>query len=167
MADAGSVKVNNSDVAGFHRLINRAIVEMRDCQSNSVADVNEYDQARFKRYFANFRSYIAWVTSQPPLDLPETSPIEYPLDTNPGFQTLENDAVTDLLRLMDSLRSEVVHSQSARRSCGYLGFDVTRWNLLIDKSEAYVDQYIAAAQPTDLPESSPMRAQSAAGLKGI
>lgn len=55
MADAGSVKVNNPDVAGFHRLINRAIVEMRDCQSNSIADVNEYDQARFKRYFANFR----------------------------------------------------------------------------------------------------------------
>jgi hypothetical protein len=166
-AESAGVKVNNSDVAGLHRLVNRAIVEMRDSQSNAVADVNEYDQARFKRYFSNFRSYMAWVTSQPPLDLPETAPIEYVLDVNPVTSVLENDAITDLLRLMEAFRTEVVHSQSARRSCGYLSFDVARWNALIDKSEAYVDQYIAAAQPTDLPESSPMRSQSAAGLRGI
>jgi hypothetical protein len=159
--------VYNHDVAGLHRRINRFIVEMAKSVSNSVSQFTDYDQARLLSYLGAVRAYVTWVVNQPLLDLPETSPREYVLDPNPVWDIVENEAVVDVLRMLELVRDEITNGQSARLSSSLVKFDVNRISAIVDKIEAFINDYVAVITPLDLPESSPMRAVATAGKTGV
>lgn len=159
--------VYNHDVAGLHRRINRFVVEMAKSVSNSVSQFTQYDQDRLLSYLNAIRAYVNWVVSQPLLDLPETSPREYTLDSNPTWEVVENEAVVDVLRMLELVRDEIVHGQSARLSSSLIKYDVDRLNAIVDKIEAFINAYVATITPLDLPESSPMRSVATSGRTGV
>lgn len=159
--------VYNHDVAGIQRRINRFIVEMIKSVSNSGSLMNDFDQKRLASYLSAIKSYVSWVTGQPNLDLPETSPRAYPLDANPTYDLVENESVVDVVRMLELVRDEVVNSQSARNAAGLTKFDEARLLAIVTKVENFLATYIAAVTPLDLPESSPMRVAATAGKTGI
>lgn len=166
MADNG-VTVYNHDVAGIQRRINRFIIEMIKSVSNSNSLMNEFDQVRLQTYLDAIRGYVSWVTSQPALDLPETSPRAYILDPNPAWELTENESVVDVVRMLELSRDEVINSQSARMSAGLNKFDTARLLAVVDKIDAFLKNYIKLITPLDLPESSPMRVMSGPGKVGV
>lgn len=159
--------VNNHDIAGIHRRVNRFIVEMIKSVSNAGSLMNEFDQKRLASYLGAIKAYVSWVTSQPALDLPETSPRIYPLDNNPVYELVENESVVDVVRMLELVRDEVVNSQSARNAAGLTKFDEARLLAIVVKVENFLNTYIADITPLDLPESSPMRVAATAGNTGI
>jgi hypothetical protein len=165
---AGELQVvYNHDVAGIHRRLNRFIVEMIKSVSNAGSLMNEFDQKRLASYLNAMKAYVAWVTGQPALDLPETSPRPYSLDANPVYDLVENESVVDVVRMLELVRDEVVHSQSARNAAGLTKFDEARLLAIVTKVENFLASYIATVTPLDLPESSPMRTAATAGKLGI
>lgn len=167
MADPIKNIVYNHDVAGLHRRMNRFIGEMAASASTNLSQMSEYDQNRLRTYLGAVRTYVNWVISQPQLDLPETSPRKYELEANPVVPLVENEAIIDIIRMMELARDEVTDGQSARMSSGLISFDVQRVGSVINKIEAFLDSYVAIITPLDLPESSPTRPVTAAGKTGV
>lgn len=166
MADT-QIKINNHDISGLHRRFDRFIYEMVKSVSNSTSMMNEFDQNRLVSYLNAIRGYVAWIVSQPQLDLPETSPRFYTLDPSPTWDLVENEAIVDVIRMLEIARDEVINSQSARMSAGLNKFDESRLIAVISKVEAFIQNYIKVITPLDLPESSPMRVAATAGKVGV
>ena len=167
MADPIKNIVYNHDVAGLHRRMNRFIGEMAACASTNLSQMSEYDQTRLRTYLEAVRTYVNWVIGQPQLDLPETSPRQYMLEANPVVPLVENEAIIDIIRMMELARDEVTDGQSARMSSGLISFDVSRVGAVVNKIEAFLDTYVSVITPLDLPESSPARAVTAPGRTGV
>ena len=159
--------VYNHDVAGIHRRINRFISELTLSASSNISMTNDHDQARLQTYLDAIRTYRDWVVDQPLLDLPETNQRTIQLDANPAQQTVENESIVDVIRMLELARDEIVNSQSARHASGLIPFDEARLTALVEKIQAFLDNYIAIATPLDLPESSPMRGISGPGRTGV
>ena len=165
-ADASRV-VYNHDVAGLHRRMNRFIGEMAACASTNLSQMSEYDQERLTTYLNAIRTYTNWVVAQPQLDLPETSPRVYALEPDAVIPLVENEAIVDIIRMMELARDETVNGQSARMSSGLIRFDVLRLGAVINKVEAFLTTYVSIVTPLDLPESSPSRPVTAPGKTGV
>lgn len=159
--------VYNHDVAGLQRRINRFILEFARSQSSPWSEVQAHDFERAKSYLAALRRYKDWVVSQPQLDLPETHPREYVLETNPETPQIENESVRDLIVLFELLRDELTNGQSARVGSGLISFDARRFDAVVEKAERFLDEYVEVVTPIDLPETSPMRAITPAGSGGV
>lgn len=157
----------NHDVLGVYNLTNRFIEEMWKCVSSSASQMNEFDQIRLISYLANLRGYLNWVEAQPHLDLPETSPAEWPLKPIPPITNVENEEVNNILILFSLTRDELINSQSARISSGMIPFDMLRIRAIIDKVEAFLVKYVQPLTPLDLPESSPQAPVSGPGRTGV
>ena len=78
-APASTNKTCNTDIDGFVRRANRYIMEIAKAQSSGVSGTMSFDVARAKSYIIGLRKYVAYITSQPTLDLPETGPTEIDL----------------------------------------------------------------------------------------
>lgn len=167
MPEAAKLEVLNHDVDGIYRRVNRFIVEARDSTSAGMSQIAAADLARLKTYTASILAYVAWVASQPELDLPETAPRKIALDDAPVVKLIENDDLADVLKLMVIARDELVNSQSARRAAGMIPFDRVRLEAVVKKIDDFLANYVAKISPLDLPESSPMRELSGAGRTGI
>ena len=89
----------NQDIAGLHSRINRCIEEVFKSVSSGVTDYRSADKKRILSYLDGLDAYHNWVVAQPQLDLPESHPHEYELDTNPGVGLVENDAANDIVRI--------------------------------------------------------------------
>ena len=159
--------VNNADVAGLVRRIRRFRVETVKSASSQLAATSEADISRALSYFASCNSYILWVTDQPALDLPESSPREYDLGEAEALAMPENEALADLMNMYEVFEIEIGSSQSARQPSGIIEPDLIRINGLLQKMENFVTNYIQAVQPVDLPESAPLRVTTGAGRTGI
>lgn len=157
----------NHDVAGVHQRLNRFIEEMLKSASSSLSEFSEFDVVRLKTYLNAIRTYHKWVTAQPQLDLPETTPRKYDLKTNPVIPDLENESVKDVIRMLELGRDELVASQSSRKPSGMVTFDSARLEALIDKVDNFIADYIEVATPLDLPESSPQTAITGHGKNSI
>jgi hypothetical protein len=167
MAGPTGVITYNHDVAGLQRRINRFIYEMIKSVSNAGSLMNEYDKNRLSTYLTAIRAYVGWVVSQPQLDLPETSPRAITLDPNPTWELMENEAIIDVIRMLEIARDELVNSQASRASSGLNKFDEARILALVTKVEDFLTKYINVITPLDLPESTPMRAMTGAGQTGV
>lgn len=159
--------VYNTDIAGLHARINRFITEHNKSVSANVSQVNTFDQARWLSYLNALRTYHAWMTSQPQLDLPETAPNPVTLEPNPEVTDVENESVNDLLRMLVALREETVNSQSARNPVGMIGHDTNRFLAQIEKVEKFIVDYVSKVSPLDLPESSPAAPMNQRGTVGV
>jgi len=161
------VEVLNHDVAGLCRRVNRFIVELHKAQSANTSEMDVFDQERLQTYLDAITVYRGWVINQPQLDLPETYPREVEIGENPETPEVENESTRDAIYLMELARDELAGSQSARRASGFIGFDDRRLMALVGKTQAFLTDYIKVATPIDMPESSPARPGSGAGLGGI
>ena len=148
--------VQNHDILGLVRRIDRFVVELIRGASSNVSEVIPADLARLKAYLDALRKYKSWVIGQPLLDLPETHPLELLVPEAPVVPDIENESVTDVIVLLNRLRGELTASQSARYSSTMLAFDSSRFDAVVAKVEAFIKDYIEQATPLDLPESSPM-----------
>jgi hypothetical protein len=162
---AGSVY--NQDIRGLASRINRFITELMLSASANLANVSEFDALRLESYIRAIRTYHDWIMAQPQLDLPETAPRAYALDPDPTVAIIENEALRDVLTMMEVARDELVASQSARMPVGLLSFDSRRAMAVVDKVEAFLNSYIREVQPLDLPESSPSRPMAPTGKTGV
>lgn len=164
----GNSQVFNDDIVGLVRRINRFIMEMVKSASANVADMNTFDQTRLTQYITMLRAYLAWVQAQPQLDLPETHPHALDVPEAPVVpETMENDSVMDICRLLERARGEVINSQSARNAVGLIPFDMNRCSAVVDKVEKLLTDFIQQVQPIDLPESSPRSPDTGSGRGGI
>lgn len=159
--------VLNHDINGLCVRVNRFAEELYKSVSSGVGHTNQFDQARWQAYVNAFRTYKAWVMSQPQLDLPETHPREIEVETMIEMQNVENEAINDVLNLFKILKDEMLFSQSARLPAGIIVHDSLRIDALIDKIESLLTAYVAVVHPVDFPESSPQELVSGAGKTGI
>lgn len=167
MVTATNAVTYNTDVYGIVRRINRFIEEICKSVSSNVSGTNQFDAARGASYVAAVRSYAAWVTGQPALDLPETAPRSTPLPVSPVVPVMENDSMMDLATLLELARDEIVGSQSSRLGAGLLPADLKRLIAILDKADAFLSGYVATVDPLDVPESSPMAPMTGAGRLGV
>lgn len=167
MAEATTIVINNHDIAGVNSRINRFIEELVKSVSSGTSQVNTFDQKRLTSYLDAIDTYHNWVVSQPNLDLPETHPRAIQLSQAAFTQTVENDSINDLVRILTIARDELVNSQSARDAAGLNKFDSERFRNVVMKCRKFLSDYIVQTNPLDFPESSPAVAQSGAGRTGI
>lgn len=167
MASSQTGFTYNTDIFGLVRRINRFIEEVVKCQSSGVSKTTSFDVARMKSYIVAMRAYLAWTTSQPELDLPETGPRQVALPTNPVIPMIENESLFDVATLFEIARDELAHSQSSRMSSNLIGFDANRFTAILDKADKFIDEYVVTIDPLDLPETSPSKEMPVQGLKGV
>lgn len=159
--------VYNQDVRGIDSRIKRFMKELVHCTSSGLSETSEFDQERLQSYLGAITSYHNWVTGQPQLDLPESSPTQFSLDDFPEVPIIENESIRDVIVMMKTASIEITRSQSARRSSGLVQFDSFRLLAMVAKIQSFLDNYIKVATPLDLPESSPMREMSGPGQASI
>ena len=164
---AGVTFVYNHDVAGVHRRINRFIEELMKSASSAGSQVTSHDQTRLDSYLNAIVTYLDWVVAQPLLDLPETHPRQWDLDTDPSVQDVENESIRDVIAMMELARDETVNGQSARMASGLIPFDENRIRAVVAKAGMFLTDYIQVTTPLDLPESSPMRSMTQPGRTGV
>lgn len=157
----------NHDIVGVWNRVNRFIREAMKQQSANVSQMNDFDINRFKSYLSAMRFYHDTMQAAPDLDLPETTPKLYALRDAPVVDDMENESLSDICRLLELLRDEIVNSQSSRLGAKLIGFDSIRMLQVISKCENFMTNYVEVATPLDLPESSPRAAVTGEGRKGI
>lgn len=157
----------NTDVYGLVRRINRFLEEIVKSQSSGVSKTLSFDVTRAKSYISAIRSYMAWVISQPELDLPETSARILALPAAPAIPLIENESLYDLAVLLELSRDELSNSQSSRISSNLISFDIQRLTAVLDKADAFITNYITTVDPLDLPESSPSQPMTGLGKVGV
>jgi len=145
--------VKNADIAGLHSRVLDFKNELIKSQSSGLRSFQEADVARLKSYLAACKAYKAWITSQPVLDLPKTHPRPVSLRDNPEVVT-ENAAVTDCLRMLDAMATELAGSQSADLSSSLVSHDGKRFDDICTKLETYLTDFVETQHPIDMPESA-------------
>lgn len=159
--------VFNQDVVLFYDRVSRYIVEVQDSQSSDTSEAKSADVVRWRAYITELRRLIAWVQSQPDLDLPETHPRQFPLRPLVELQDIENDPARQLVRLFVAAIYECVNGQSARQAVGYIKPDEGRMVAILDRCDSLINDYIVPTAPQDLPESSPRSPMGERGLTGV
>ncbi len=157
----------NHDILFITDMVNRFIVEMEKSQSNGISGLTLHDQERQAAYLAALRTKKAWIIDQPLLDLPETHPRQFPLPASPVVKNVDSESINAIIRLYEALRTEMIHSQSARLASMLLPMDAKRFDAIVTKMEKFLTDYIKVATPLDLPESSPAKTLSGPGADGV
>ena len=101
------------------------------------------------------------------LDLPEWAPTEIDLGEPEALEMPENESIFDLMMHYDALEVELGSSQSSRQATGIIAHDEVRIRAVVQKLNAFLDNYVAQVLPLDLPESSPLRPQTGSGRTGV
>lgn len=160
--------VFNHDVLWLYDMFRRFHQEMGRSQSAPVSGMIPADQARLESYLGAIRQAVAWIQDTPLLDLPETHPRPYSLEAFPEELNVENESINVILRLIRASAVELTNSQSARYSSRLQPFDQDRLISVVDKIDAFLNNFIRAqAVPLDLPESSPEEPIGPDGLIGL
>ena len=160
-------QVYNHDIVGLINRHYRIMEELHKSQSSNKAGMKGADQLRLIQYIKELRSQISWVQAQPELDLPESHPHQFDLEEIPVLSRVDNEAVNDLIRMLNLSCYELLHSASARDSARLNSYDLERCSKVIDKCESYLMDHIQPSTPGDYPESMPRDAMSGAGRTGV
>lgn len=155
--------VYNHDLASLVKRLRRFKFELYKSVSANLSELSDNDVNRLRSYLEAAKAFKSWMVAQPELDLPETSPHEYEIAEEEEREEIENDDADMVITMMDLLEREMVGSQSGRRSTGLISHDAVRFDSVIAKVEAFLDNYVAVANPLDLPESAPRNGLSGAG----
>jgi len=168
MSESFPPNIFNHDVIWLYDMLRRFYQEMARSQSAPVSGMIEADQARLEMYLASIRKAVEWIQDTPLLDMPETHPRPYPLISFPEEMDVENESINVILRLMRATAVELVNCQSSRYSSRLQPFDQHRCMQVVDKLDAFLNNYIRTeAVPMDLPESSPEKSIGTDGLMGV
>jgi hypothetical protein len=149
--------VRNQDVVGAVERADRYAFDIAKFESANINEITDFDMTRIQSYMAALRGYVNTLNTAPATDNPHSYPGMYTiyyLTQGFNFDTVKNKALRDILRMLVNTWVNMSRSESADKSNGFLEFDVSRWNLHIDRIDFYIDSYIKQALPLDLPESS-------------
>lgn len=167
MANVSSTnRTANTDVDGFVRRANRYIIEVAKSQSSGVSGTMSFDVLRAKSYIVGLRKYVAYITSQPLLDLPETGPTEIDLPAKVEVPRMENDSSYDLCALLKLAVDEISDCQSSRIPTNLLPFDKLRVLAILDRADSFIETFIVIVDPLDVPETSPSVPSTGPGVRG-
>ena len=149
--------VLNQDVAGLVERFDEVIYEVASSQSANLTDMKAFDRTRIDQYNAMLKRYADWAFVAPDVDLPETHPRSYSITyISEAVNTdIENKALRDLIRYYRAGITEMSSSQSARAANGLTTHDKRRFDLIMEKIENFLTQYVDETQPLDMPESAP------------
>ena len=161
------VTVNNFHVRFLADKVHRFGVELIKSQSANDSQMKPADRARLSSYLDSVDFAVNWIESLPELDLPETSPREYVCEDFPAEVDAENEAINVACDILRACYLETVNGQSARRSAGMNVHDVKRVRDVVSHCRNFLTEYVENALPLDLPESSPMEANTGPGRTGI
>lgn len=167
MPEAFPEEVFNHDVVGLYNRIARVYDELARSQSAPVSGMVLGDRVRLRSYILEIRQFQAWVQDQPELDLPESHPRPYKLETFPAEIDVESEEIATLLYLVRAAAIELTNSQSARFACRLQPFDAARVTAIVNKIEKFLTDFIEQVTPMDLPESSPQESMPPAGRMGV
>ena len=175
-SNTGRTALANIDVRGLVGRLDRMRMELRHAQSADMPNgLLPADAGRLLDYIADYKRYWEYVQTVPIPDTPEahgvwTVPI--PDDSDVGdANAIENDDIRQLLMQMEVYRLEMVNSQSARLTQGFIPIpagqpsDRQRFSDAIIRIENFAN-YIAASQPSDRPESTPLALPTPPGRMG-
>lgn len=156
----------NMDVAGLVERIDEVIYELAHCQSANMTDIRSFDRVRIDEYNAMLNRYADWITSAPDVDMPETHPRSYTIKyiSEAVNIDVENKAIRDLIRFYRGGINETVRSQSSGAANGLTIHDKRRFDLIMEKVERFLTDYVDNTQPIDMPESAPSSERVAPGL---
>ncbi len=157
----------NHDVVMIYDMCNRYIQEMMYSQSSGLSGMQFHDLGRARSYITALNGLTDWIVAQPLLDLPETHPRPYMLEAQPEVVTVESEVCNMVIRMLEAVRTEMIHSQSARLPSTLINHDERRLRLVTAKLEAFLDDYVEPLTPLDLPESSPDEPMSGHGKGGV
>lgn len=162
-------EVINADVAGLAERTDEVIYEVAKSQSANLTDMRPFDRERIDQYNTMLKRYANWVVAAPDVDLPETHPRSYPIKyiSKDLSDDVENKAVRDLVRYYRSLITEITNSQSARLANGLTKHDKRRFDLIMEKIENFLSEYVDETQPLDMPESAPSSDAVEHGYRGV
>lgn len=168
MSESFPTEVFNHDVLWLYDMLRRIHQEIGRSQSAPVSGMIEADQRRLESYLNAIRQAVAWIQDTPLLDLPETHPRPYALQEFPAQLDVENESINVILRLIRASAVELTNSQSARFSSRLQRFDEERVIGVIDKIDAFLNNFIRQqAVPLDFPESSPEEPIGPDGNMGV
>jgi hypothetical protein len=150
-------EVLNQDVAGLAERTDEVIYELAKSQSANLTDMRPFDRTRIDEYNAMLIRYAEWLVAAPDVDLPETHPRSYSITflTEDMSIDVENKALRDLIRMYQAVITELTNSQSARAANGLTTHDKRRFDLLMEKIQKFLTEYVDETQPLDMPESAP------------
>jgi len=154
--------------AGIAERTDEVIFELAKCQSANLTDMRPFDRTRIDEYNAMLNRYAEWLVAAPDVDLPETHPRSYKIKflTEGMSLDVENKGIRDLLRMYQAVITELTNSQSARAANGLTVHDKRRFDLVMDKIEQFLTEYIDQTQPIDMPESAPSSDPVTSGYLG-
>jgi hypothetical protein len=161
-------EVLNQDVAGLAERTDEVIYEIMKSQSANLTDLRPFDRTRITEYNAMLNRYAAWITEAPDVDLPETHPRTYVMKfISEGLEfDIENKALRDLVRMYQAIITEMTNSQSARAANGLTTHDKRRFDLVMEKIQKFLVDYVDETQPLDMPESAPSSDAIGPGFTG-
>ena len=151
----------NADIQSMSDKINRFIIEAGLSESANVHIMSPFDLTRFNAYLESIRQLQSWVNATPMLDLPNTYPRKWCMKSVEQVPQMESDGIRMLIRLLETMRDELIRGQSSRVASGFNEFDNTRLTAIIDKTQALLDAGPNAAM--DYPNSSPLTTIVGAG----
>jgi len=144
----------NHDVQSLSDKINRFIIEVGLSESANIHIVNPFDLTRFNSYLEGIRVMQSWINATPQLDLPNTYPRKFCMQTVQDVPQMESDSMRMLIRLLELMRDELIRGQSSRAASGLNTYDDVRLTATIDKVQALLD--VPSDAGTDYPNSSPL-----------
>lgn len=161
------LSVHNMDIVAINNRVNRFIEEMYKSSSSSVSNMSDADKLRMMEYIDAIDVIHDWIIGQPQVDLPDTTPKDYPIKKGIEILEVENESVNDMLRMMVAMRDEMGNSQSSRMHSGLIKQDSERLRAITERCRQFYIQYINVVTPLDYPESSPQEVTSGHGRQGI
>ena len=151
-------QVRNLDVVGVVERIDKCMYEIMESESAMLNSIEEYDLERIKSYNAALRNYTEVVYKSNRMDLPHSYPsmyqIKYLTLGKTEYDETKNKNLRDLLRLYANAMVQWSRSESADKSNGYYDADYSRFELIMDRIDGYINAYVEESTPLDWPESS-------------
>lgn len=163
-----TIKTNNHDIAGLVRRMDRALVEVTKSQSTAISGTLPFDNVRLKAYIASARSYRTWMSGEPFMDAPATTPLYIEVPCYGQVVPMDNDSAWDVAQLLDTAILELQSADSGRISNGFpVKDDGVRFDRTIERIEKLLLNFMEKVEPVDYPESSPRAASTGQGNTGL
>ena len=164
LATTRKFATRNLDIAGLLRRLDRALVEVTKSQSTSINTTLPFDMTRLISYVDSAKAYRVFMTGQPFMDCPETTPIRVEVLCYGQILPMDNDSIWDIAQIIDSTMLELSKSQSANISNGFpVPQDGIRFDAYMARIEKLISVYMTPSEPLDYPESSPRFATTGDG----
>ena len=163
-----TIKTNNHDVAGLVRRLDRALVEVTKSASSTISGTLPADNIRLKAYIAQIRSYRGWMSGEPFMDTPATTPLYIEVPCFGQVLAMDNDSAWDVAQLIDTAILELQSADSGRISNGFpVKEDGARLDATVTRIEKLLLLHMEKVEPIDYPESSPRFASTGQGNTGL